>query len=319
MRCLIAGLGIVAACWVAPLSAQGYPGKPVRMIVPFPPGGATDVVARQISPRLGEALGQPVIVENRIGAGGAIGAEAVAKSPPDGHTLLAAFDSFTSNTLLFKNVSFDPVKDFAPITLVVRGPQVLVVPPQLGIKSFKDFIQLAKSKGTGLNYATAGAGTSSHLSMELFKLTTGIGFTAVHYKGGSPAVNDLLGGRVDMMLSAMSTGLPYLKPGKLVALAVTSVKRSPLVPEVPTVGEFYPGFEAQSWVGILAPAKTPREIVDRLNAELVKVLALPEVKERLENMGYEPVGSTPEAFGGWVRSELSKWERVIRERRITLD
>jgi len=312
-------LTALAACIALPAFAQTYPAKPVRMIVPSNPGGATDVVARVISPKLSEALGQPIVIENRAGAGGTIGTEAVARSAPDGYTLLAVFDNFTSNPFLFKRVSYETSKDFTPISLLVKSAQVVVVPPQLGVKRFDDLLRVAKAKGSALNYATAGPGTSSRLTMELLKLSADIDPTAIHYSGGSPAMTALLSGQVDMMVVTIGTALPHVKSGKLTPLAVTSAARNSMLPELPTLSEFYPGFEAQSWVGILGPAGMSRELTARLNTAIVHALALPDVMERLQSQGYEVIGSTAEAFAEWLRAESARWGRVIRERGITID
>jgi tripartite-type tricarboxylate transporter receptor subunit TctC len=309
---------LAALCAAAGAAAQTYPAKPIRMIVPANPGGATDIVARMLAPKLGEALGQPVLIDNRGGAGGTIGTEAVARAAPDGYTLLAIFDNFTTNPYLFKGLSYDPLKDFAPISLVVKSALLVVVAPQLGIARFEDLVRIAKAKGSALNYASAGPGSSSRLAVELLKLAAGINPTAIHYKGGSPALAALLGGQVDMMMVTIGVGLPHVKGGKLTALAVSSAGRSSLLPELPALGELYPGFEAQSWVGVLGPAGMPREIVARLNAEILGALAT-DVKQRLQSQGYEVLGSTPEAFGEWLRADSARWGRVIREQRITLD
>ncbi len=312
-------LAAAAAMAAASVAAQDFPAKPIRLIVPNTPGGATDVAARMVGPKLSELLGQPVVVENRVAAGGVVGTNQVAQSAADGYTLIMVFDSFATNPYLYKGVQYDPVRDFAPISLVAKSPQLLVVHPGLGVKSYKEFLQLAKSKGSALDFATAGAGTSSRLSLELFKLTAGIDPTAVHYKGGGAALNDLLGGQVKVMIISMGVIVQHVRNGKLLALATTSARRVPLLPEVPTVGEFTPGFEAQSWLGLLAPAATPRGIVERLNAAVLKALALRDVREKFESLGSEVAPSTPEAFGEWIRTETTKWGRVIRERKITLD
>jgi tripartite-type tricarboxylate transporter receptor subunit TctC len=314
---LLAG-SLLVALHAAAGAAQPYPAKPLRMMVPANPGGATDVVARMLAPKLGEALGQPVLIDNRGGAGGTIGTEAVARAAPDGYTLLAIFDNFTTNPYLFKGLSYDPLKDFTPISLAVTSALIVVVPSQLGITRLEDLVRIAKAKGSALNYASAGPGSSNRLATELFKLAAGINPTAIHYKGGSAAMAALLGGQVDMMFVTLGVGLPYVKAGKLTALAVSSAGRNRLLPELPALGELYPGFEAQSWVGVLGPAGMPREIVARLNAEIVRVLAT-DVKERLQSQGYEVIGSTPEALGEWLRAESARWGRVIREQGITLD
>jgi tripartite-type tricarboxylate transporter receptor subunit TctC len=311
--------GVAAAVLGAAAAAQGYPSKPIRMIVPAAPGGVTDIVARVIAPQLTEALGQPVVVDNRAGAGGIIGTDTVAKATPDGHTLLAVFDSFISNPFVFNEVPYDAIIDFAPVALLIRGPQLFVAHPKLGVKTFSDFLALAKSRSAPINYATAGAATSSRLSVELFKATTRLDATLVHYKGGGPALNDLIGGHVDAMIASAGLVLPHVKAGRLTALAVTSMERSALVPDVPAVSEYYPRFEAQSWVGVLAPAATPRAIIQRLNAELVRTLAVPEVRDRFNQLGYETVGSTAEQFRIWIRNESAKWGKVIREHAITAE
>jgi len=300
-------------------TAQSYPARPIRMVVPTSPGGVTDTAARAVAPQLAEALGQSIVVDNRAGAGGVPGTDTVAKAAPDGHTLLAVFDSFVSNPHVFRNAPYDVVKDFAPVTMMIRGPQLVVVHPGLGVKAFGDFLALAKSRRAPLNFATAGAATSSRLSVELFRSTAGIDATLVHYKGGGPALNDLLGGHVEAMIASAGLVLPSVKAGRLTALAVTSRGRSALVPGVPSVSETFPQFEAQSWVGVLAPARTPRAVIQRLNAEIARVLAAPEQRERFTALGYEIVAGTPEQFGAWVRDESAKWGKLIRERGITAD
>jgi len=303
----------------AAAAAQGYPTRPIRMVVPSSPGGVTDTAARAVAPQLAEALGQSIVVDNRAGAGGVPGTDTVAKAAPDGHTLLAVFDSFVSNPHVFRNAPYDVVKDFAPVTMMIRGPQLVVVHPGLGVKAFGDFLALAKSRRAPLNFATAGAATSSRLSVELFRSTAGIDATLVHYKGGGPALNDLLGGHVEAMIASAGLVLPSVKAGRLTALAVTSKGRSALVPGVPSVSETFPQFEAQSWVGVLAPARTPPGVIQRLNAEIAKVLAAPDQRERFTALGYEIVTGTPEQFGAWVRDESAKWGKLIRERGITTE
>lgn len=312
--CLLAALAAAL-----PASAQNYPGRPIRMVVPTSPGGVTDIVARVVAPQLSEALGQNIIIDNRAGAGGIPGTDMVARAAPDGHTLLAVFDSFVSNPHVFRNAPYDTIRDFAPVSLLVRGPQLLVAHPKLGVKTFNEFLAAAKSRRVPVVFGTAGAATSSRLSVELFRITTKLDTTLVHYKGGGPALNDLLGGHVEAMITSSALVMPSVKSGRLNVLAVSSRQRSALVPGVPSISEFYPQFEAQSWVGMLAPAKTPAAIIRRLNAELVKLLAAPEQTARFGGLGYETVGSTPEEFGAWIRSETAKWSKVIRERNITAE
>ncbi len=289
------------------------------MVVPTSPGGVTDTAARAIAPPLAEALGQSIVIDNRAGAGGIPGTDVVAKAAPDGHTLLAVFDSFISNPQVFRNAPYDTIRDFAPVSLVIRGPQLVVAHPRLGVKTFGEFVALAKSKRPALNFATAGAATSSRLSVELFKTIAKVDANLVHYKGGGPALNDLLGGHVEVMIASAGLVLPSVKAGRLNVLAVTSKERSPLVPGVPAVSETYPQFQAQSWVGVLAPAATPRAVVQRLNAEIVRTLAGAGMKERFNGLGYEVIGSKPADFGQWLRSESAKWSKLIREQNISAE
>jgi tripartite-type tricarboxylate transporter receptor subunit TctC len=319
-RKFLPSLLLTFAC-ALPLYAQDYPVKPIRVIVPIPPGGALDTTTRILTPRFSEALGQPVIVENRVGAGGLMGTHQAAQSAPDGYTLLMIFDSFATNPWLYKAAQYDPVKDFFPIMLVSRSPQVLLLHPDVPARNMKDFLALARSSSAkgGMDFATAGPGTSSRFSLELFKQIAQIELNAVHYKGGNPAMNDLLGGQVKGMIVQVSLAVHHVKRGKLIAIGVSSAKRTPLLPDVPPISEAFPGFEAQGWTGMLAPAATPRNIVYRLNAALKSTLAQPEVRERLENQGSEVVGSTPEEFGTWIQEQSEKWAKVIRQLKLTLD
>lgn len=300
-------------------STQSYPVKRITLVVPNTAGGAIDVAARIVTPRLAEYLGQQIVVENRVAAGGVLATNQVAQAPADGYTLLAVFDSFVTNPHLFSGVQYDAVKSFAPISLMIRTPQVMIVHPSLPVRSLGEFVALAKAQGPALSHATAGPGTSSRLSFELLKEVAGINTTAVHYKGGAPALVDVLGGHVPAMIVQLGGAVQQVKQGKLVALAVSSAQRSPQLPNVPTIGETYRGFEAQSWVGFLAPAGTPAAIVERLNSALVKALLAPEVKDKYVAQGSEVVASTPDVFATWIRTESAKWGRVIRERKITLD
>jgi len=320
MTRISAAVLVLAAAALQPAWSQGYPSRPVHVIVPSSPGGAIDVVARLVAPQLAEALGQPFIIENKIGGFGTIGVDIVAKAEPDGLTLLATLDSFASNPwLLKKNVTVHKVDDFAPISLVVRSPQVLVVPPTLGVKTLDQFLRLARAKGEALNYGTAGAGTSSRLSVELFKDLTGIDPTAIHYKGGGPAAVALIAGQVDMMIITLGVAIEHVRAGKLVPIAVTSPRRAPQLPDVPTLAETYPGFETQSWMGLLAPAGTPAAIVDRLSNEIRRALAGGPTTQKLESFGYEVVAGSPAEFGAFIRAESARWERLIRERHIAID
>ena len=317
--CCLAVSVLAAVTAAHPAEAQNYPSRPIRMVVPTSPGGVTDTAARAIAPPLAEALGQSIVIDNRAGAGGIPGTDVVAKAAPDGHTLLAVFDSFISNPHVFRNAPYDTIRDFAPVSLVIRGPQLVVVHPKLGVKTFNEFVALAKSRRPALNFATAGAATSSRLSVELFKTIAKVDANLVHYKGGGPALNDLLGGHVEVMIASAGLVLPSVNAGRLNVLAVTSKERSALVPGVPAVSEIYPQFQAQSWVGVLAPAATPRPVVQRLNAEIVRTLAGGGMKERFNGLGYEVIGSTPADFGQWLRSESAKWSKLIREQNITAE
>lgn len=310
---------IALLIFASPLAAQNYPSRPIRMMVPAAAAGVTDIAARVLTPSLSEALGQSVVVDNRAGAGGIIGTDIVAKAAPDGHTLMTAFDSFVSNPYVFKKVPYDTLKDFAPISLLIRGPQIFVATPKLGVKTFTEFVAAAKAKPGSIRYATAGAATSSRLSVELFKAVSKLDGTTIFFKGGGPALNDLLGGHVDVMIASAGLVLSHVKSGRLHALAVSSKNRTPLAPGVPSVSEFYPQFEAQSWVGMLAPAATPRAIIQRLNSEVNKVLAEADIKERFNTLGYEIAGGTPEQFGDWLRTESVKWGKVIRDNNITAE
>ncbi len=312
-------------CFVCvPLGAQEYPTHPIRVIVPITPGGALDTTARIVVPKLSEAIGQPAVIENRVGAGGVMGTQQAREAAPDGYTLLMIFDSFATNPYLYtsKAAQYDPVKDFAPIMLISRSPQALLVYPAVPARSLKDFLAYARTVGkncSGIDFATAGPGTSSRLSLELFKQVSHLDINAVHYKGGNPAMTDVLGGQVKGVIIQISLAIPHVKRGKLIALGVSSAKRTPLLPEVPPISDTFPGFEAQGWTGILAPAGTPRPIINRLNAALASTLAQADVKERLEAQGSEVVGGPPEVFTAWLREESEKWSRIIRDLNITLD
>ena len=300
-------------------TAQPYPSKPVRVVVPSSPGGASDLIARMLGTALGERLGQSFVIENRVTSGGIVGTQQVAESAPDGYTLLVTFDTFATNPYLFKGLKWDPVRDFAPLMQVCRYPQVLLVHPSLGVKSVGEFVALAKQKGESLNYGSAGPASSSRLAYELFKDTAGIETVGIHYKGGGPAIQDLLSGQVQVMLIQGGGAIPqYLKTGKLVALAVSSLERSKFYPELPTIAETYPGFESESWVGMFAPAQTPATVLARLHAELSAVVGDAAIKEKFESQGCDVVGGPPETMAARVRSDQAKWSRVIREKNITV-
>ena len=300
--------------------AQSYPSRPVRVVVPASPGGGSDLTARILAPGLGAELGQPFVVENRVTSGGIVGTQQVAESPPDGHTLLGTFDTFATNPYLYKNLRWDPLRDFAPVMQVCRYPQVLVVHPSLGVKTVREFVALAKERGASLNYGSAGPASSSRLAYELFKQVAGIETMPIHYRGGGPAMQDLVSGQVQVMLIQGGGAIAqHVKAGKLVALGVSTAARSPSWPGVPAIAETYPGFESTSWTAIFAPAETPAPIVVRLHGALTKVLADPQVRERLESQSCEVVGGTPAALTELVRAEQAKWGPLIRQMHITVD
>lgn len=311
------GLSISALLIAAPQGtfAQSYPTKPIRLLVPYAAGGATDIMARVVAQKLSENLGQQMVVENRPGAGGNIAADAVAKAAPDGYTLFfGSTGPLVINPSLYAKLSFEPVKDFAPIGLVGDMPLFLVVPVSQPVHSIKDLIALAKAKPGQLNYASSGVGGTTHLAMELFKTTAGVDILHIPYKGTAAGVADMLAGNIQVMFDVMATSGPHVKTGKLRFIGVTTTKRSAFAPDVPTIADAgFPGFEATFWTGFLAPAGTPREIINKLSAELAKVIALPELRERFATLGMEPRTSNPEQFAAFIRSETVKWAKVVRD------
>ncbi len=298
---------------------QPYPAKPIRMIVPNAPAGLADISARIVATRLSESLGQQVVVDNRAGAGSTIGTAMAVKAPADGYTLLTVFDSHATNPHLFKNLEYDTFKDLAPIALLVRGPLLLAVHPKTGVKSAQELVQLAKTRAGDVKFATVGPGSPARLLMEMLKVEARIDVINVPYKGAGGAVTDLIGGQVDAMFATIPTLLPHIKAGRLNALAITSPKRSTVMAGVATMNEHIPGFVAESWVGMLAPAKTPPTVVARLNADVVKILAQPEIRARFAELGYETVGSTPAQLDQWIRGETERWGKLIRAQKITLE
>jgi tripartite-type tricarboxylate transporter receptor subunit TctC len=308
---------ILACCALIVVSAyaQDYPRRPVRLIVPFPPGGGNDIVARAVAQELGKSLGQQFVVDNRAGAGGAIGAELAARSPADGYTLfLGGVGSHVVNPSLHAKLSYDPIRDFAPVTLIASAPSVLVVNPSLQATSVAEFTALAKANPGRLNYASNGNGSSAQLAAVLYESMAGVRMVHVPYKGVAPALVDLVSGEVQLMFGTLVAILPHIKAGRLRALAVTGRNRSVLLPEVPTLAESgLPGYEAGSWYGILAPAGTPGAIVARLNAEINNAIRQPEVRERLAAEGAEVIGGTPEEFAVHIRSELARMKKLVRE------
>jgi tripartite-type tricarboxylate transporter receptor subunit TctC len=305
--------GAMLAAALAPAHAQQYPSRPIRFIVPFPPGGGNDIVGRIVAQRLHEALGQTVVVDNRGGAGGTIGTDITAKAPADGHTMLVNNISLAVNATLFAKLPYDTLKDLAPVSLLGRQPNLVAVPPALPAASVREFLDLARAKPGQLVYGSGGVGTASHLATELLQLMTGTKMVHVPYKGLGPALIDLMAGRVQMIISTMASALPQVKAGKLKALAVTTAQRSPFFPEVPTMHEAgVAGYEFSTWYMLVVPAGTPAPVVDRLNAELRKILALPAVVEQFSAQGLEPTPSSPQEARAYLKSEVDKWAKVIR-------
>ena len=293
--------------------AQGYPQKPIRLVVGVPAGGTTDVVARLVGQKLSEQMSQKVVIDNRGGAGGNIGAELVAKSPADGYTLfLATIGTMAINPSLYSKMPFDTLHDFDAISQLTSMPQLLVVHPSLPVKSVKDLIAYAKSRPGQLTFASGGSGTAIHLAGELFKTMAGVDMVHVAYKGSSPAMTDLIGGQVSLMFDQILTSLPHVQSGRLRGLAVTTTNRSPAAPQIPTIAEAaLPGYAVTTWRGLLAPAGTPRDIVNRLGSETARALQNPDVRERFASQGVDPISSTPEQFAAMMKSELEKWRKVI--------
>jgi tripartite-type tricarboxylate transporter receptor subunit TctC len=298
----------------APALAQlAYPVKPVRLIVPLAPGGPSDTLARTLALKLTEVIGQSVVVENRAGAGGVVGTEIAAKSPPDGYTMILVSNSFTINASLYPRLPYDTLKDLAPVTILAVGPYLIAVHPSLPVKSMKELIALAKARPGQLNYASGGSGTGPHMSLELLKLGAGVDIVHIPYKGAGPALIDLMAGHVQVQPVNILVGLPQARAGKLRALAVTTAKRSAAAPEFPTIAEtVVPGFDEGGQHGILLPAGVPRDIVARLHQGIIKVLQNPEVRDRLAAEGSEVVGNTPEQYGVIIRADVEKWARVIQ-------
>ena len=306
-------LSILVLIFAATANAQSFPTKPIKIIVPFPAGGTVDFFARVISTKLSDALGQSVLVENRAGAGGNIAAEAVAKAAPDGYTLLMGSEIIAINTSLYSKIGYDPVKDLAPITLVGTVPNILIVHPGLPVNSVNELIALAKKTPGKISFASTGQGTSTHLSSELFKLMANVDMLHVPYKGGPPAIADLISGQVNMMFINMPTGITHVRSGKAKIIAVSSIKRVSQLPDVPTVDQAgVKGFETSAWSGLYAPAGTPADIINRLNVEVVKILKQPSVREQLMAQGAEPVGDSPEEFSRFTLAEISKWAKIIK-------
>lgn len=320
MRCTLFKAAFLLCFALCPLwvMSQTWPNKPVKLIVPFPPGGMADVVSRILGQHLSEAWGQQVVVENRAGAGGTIGTSAVVKAAPDGYTLMAVFDTHAAAPYLYK-INYDLLQDLTPISMVARSPMLLVANPNFPAKTLPSLLQYAKDKPSAINFVTVGPGSPARLMLELLKNSTGINVTVVPYKGGGPAMVDLISGQVDAMIASVPTVAPHVKSGRLRVLAVTSEKRSSLVPGVPAMSETIPGFGTEAWVGIMGPAKMPPEVVAQINTDVVKALNSAEIKNKFIENGLEPSYANPEEFERWIRREMARWSKVIREQNVTLD
>ncbi len=311
---------LLLCCVSATAFAQTFPTKPVRIVIGFPAGGAIDLVGRIIAPKLSDALGQPVVVDNRPGANGALGLDAVAKAAPDGHTMfLGTLGNLSINPSLYPNPQLNIDKQFTPLMLLTSVSFVLYANPSVPVNSVAELVAYGKANPDKLNYSSSGKGGLPHLAGELFSSAVGVKMTHIAYKGSAPSINDVMGGQVQFTFESAAIGLQHLKTGRLRALATTGLKRPAFLPNVPTVAEALPGFEVVNWFGLVLPAGTPREVIARLNAEITKVLALPEVREKLIAQGTDPVGGTPEAFGVFIQSETAKWARIIRQGNITPD
>jgi tripartite-type tricarboxylate transporter receptor subunit TctC len=303
------------ACAATTSSAQGFPEKPVRFVVGFTPGGPSDILARALGQKLAERWNQQVVIENRPGAGGNVAAEVVARSAADGYTWLLGNNSIlATNQTLYRSLPYDPVKDFAPVSLVAVQPNILVVNPQVPANSVAELIALAKKNPGKLNYASSGAGAAAHLAGELFKTMAGVDLVHVPYKGAQPALTDVIAGQVQVMFATSASVIPFIKAGKLRGLAVTTARRSPSVPDLPTVSEAgVAGFEAITWHGVVVPAATPTPLVERLNRDIVSVLSLPDLRERLAALGAEVLAGTPREFADYIAAEIPKWSKVVRD------
>jgi tripartite-type tricarboxylate transporter receptor subunit TctC len=313
-------VGLTAfACVLAPtVAAQTFPSKPIRIIAPFPPASVADVLARPIAQKMNETWGQPVIVDNRTGAAGNVGSEAVAKAPPDGYTLLlGTIGTNAINAGLYSKMPYNVRTDFAPITLVASTYLLLVMHPSVPVRTVKEVIALARAQPGKLNFGSAGAGTTPHLSGEMFQFLTGVSMTHVTYRGSPQSAIDLIAGRLDLIFANGSAALPHIRTGRMRLIAISAARRDPALPDVPTIAETVPGFEMTPWFGLFAPAGTPRDVVTRLNTETVRILALPDVKANYANLGMTAVSSTPEQFSAYVQEEIVRWAKVVKDAGIS--
>ncbi len=317
LRVLLTG---VALLLVTSVEAQQYPSRPIRFVMAYPPGGSSDALARPIANEMTKGLGQPVLLEYKPGGGSTIGADFTAKSPPDGYTIVLLLTAHAVNATLMPKLPYDTTRDFAPITLAAVAPLVVEVNAQSPIRTLRELIDAARSNKGKINYASAGPGNTSHLAVELFKMTVGVDMTHVPYKGSGPAITAILSREVDLMFDAIGSSLPQIQAGRFRALAVTTATRAPVLPEVPTVQEAgVPGFDVSVWYGVFAAAGTPQPIVQKLNAEFIRAMNVPEVKERVEALGYQVVGSTPAQLDAHLRSEITRWARVVKEAGVTVE
>jgi tripartite-type tricarboxylate transporter receptor subunit TctC len=313
-------VGVTLLAYACPLLAQNYPSKPIRFIIPFPPGGGTDILARIVSNKTGENLGQSLVMDNRPGAGANIGAEIAARSAPDGYTLLMGNVAHAINMSLYKKLPYNFERDFAAVGMLALAPNILVVHPSLPANSVKELIALAKAKPGSINYGSSGSGSSAHLAAELFKNLAAVDFVHVPYKGGGPAVAALLGGEVLLVFATLPSALPQVKAGRLRALGLTSAQRSPALPDMPTIAEAgVPGYEATGWYGVLVPSGTPPAIIGRLNAEFDKAMQSAETRERLAANGYDSASGTPAQFGQYIKAEIVKWAGVVKSAKLQAD
>ena len=324
MKTFLASAWLAASCVALTASAadaQTYPSKSIRFVVPFPPGGIADVMARVFGQKFADSWNQPVVIENRTGAGGNIGAEVVAKSPPDGYTLvMGSIGTHAVNVSLFSRMPYDPVRDFAPVALTMEADGLLVLHPSVPVKTLKELIALSRARPGQLAYASAGNGTAGHLAGELFKSMAKVDIVHIPYKGNVPAITDLVGGQTSMLFATLPTVLPLAKAGKLHALAVTGAQRNPATPDVPTMAESgLPGFEVTNWIGVFAPAGTPADVVAKLNAEIMRIMRLPDVQSRLANEGAKFRPTTPNEFAAFVKAEIAKWGKLIRDSGVKVD